>query len=494
MCQTTPLSYSIIPERWKNSTDGSCFGSIEDYEYQIPTGWYLNSTLSTGINWIKGGKTVALTPTATGDGKILYRALPCNSTSIYKGNINQVTINRPQPTFTLSPASLQVVCGTTPTQTFKVNASSNIYCSASYVWNLGTNNGWLYNGSAAPSTFTTTINSIDLTSANANILPSSVFVTPIYNGVSQPQLQSAVSFTPFTSDAVITGADYFCASTNSTFYINAGANNTVTWKFGANTAIVGTPTNSQITLNSPYAGTYILTAEIKNPCGQTVTKTKEIRIGTPKAYVVNSNYCPYDSVPCQVTATPNNNYLYFSLNADLGANYATEWQWEKISGNFYFYSSQTGNYSAISATGQNNTLYITGANPTDNPLQFRVRVKNSCGYGDWRTFIWNDGTTTPVTPPTPPTPPANYYTLSPNPAQYQTYVVIKDNNLLPPTPATSAELYNPISGQMISKVYFSNGQALFSGASIGNLITGNPYYVKVIYPNGSYETITLLKK
>ena len=485
MCQTTPLSYSIIPERWKNSTDGSCFGSIEDYEYQIPTGWYLNSTLSTGINWIKGGKTVTLTPTATGDGKILYRALPCNSTSIYKGNINQVTINRPQPTFTLSPASLQVVCGTTPTQTFKVNASSNIYCSASYVWNLGTNNGWLYNGSAAPSTFTTTTNSIDLTSANANILPSSVFVTPIYNGVSQPQLQSAVSFTPFTSDAVITGADYFCASTNSTFYINAGANNTVTWKFGANTAIVGTPTNSQITLNSPYAGTYILTAEIKNPCGQTVTKTKEIRIGAPKAYVVNSNYCAYDSVPCLVTATPNNNYLNFSLNADLGANYATEWQWEKISGNFYFYSSQSGNYSAISATGQNNTLYITGANPTDNPLQFRVRVKNSCGYGEWRTFIWNDGTTTTSNPT--PTTPEKYFKVEPTYTNYSTKVSLIDPNIKPPLNGFYMYLYNN-SGQLV----YSNTPVNYSTEFYVYSLPTGVYTIKIIFGNKS-ETYSIYK-
>lgn len=477
ICQTTGISYSFNAVQW--STVGeACFGSINTYEYLLPAGWKLNSLpVSNGSTWQQASNSVTFTPDVATGGNILVRPIngECTPVSIFKGNISSIPISRPNPAFTITPSTLSFVCGTPQTKTFTVSTSNTLSCPISYTWNLGVNNGWLYLGNPAPASFSTVLNSITLTSANGNVLPASVNVVPVLNGNNLPQISCLTSFTPFTSTATISGITSFCANqSSSTYTINAGAGNTVTWSTSnSGVATISNPTNSQVTVTSQNQGLFYVNATITNPCGQTVVKASSpITVGTPMALINGNHYCPSESAPCVLNATPNNNYLQFTLSASLGSYTPSnaDWQWEKVSGNFFFLDN--GTYTGTSHNGNQADIYLTGANPTDNPLKLRCRVKNDCGWGAWRNAEWNDGTTSP---PPPPTVPEKYYKIAPNPTGgYAANISLLNPSIIPTTT-------NPI----IIRLYTIFGDLLTTTQMYNNssgtvYIYSYPYYIMYI--------------
>ncbi len=354
-CQTNPFTLNLIGHYIDASNNPSVvFGTITKFEYIIPVNWWINSNKCTaaGQKWTATGQ-VTITPDAYTIGDIQYRGLTDCPTGFSITDFNSITISRPNPTYTLDPPTLPIACGATPTQKFTVN-TTNSTCTATYVWSLGTNNGWQYNGTPAPATITTPTNTLTLTSAGGSTLPASVYVTPMLNGVSLPQLQCTTSLTPFTSSATISGVSSICTLQSlSYFTINAGANNSVTWST-SNTAFASviTQTNTQATVKALTPGLFYTKAIITNQCGQTVQKTSEpITIGTPMP-LIDGFYCYSESAPCGLNVPANNNYLAFSLSAPTG-NYVpleSDWQWEKISGNFYFLDN--GMYNSATHTGR----------------------------------------------------------------------------------------------------------------------------------------------
>ncbi|NMH26415.1 hypothetical protein, partial [Flavobacterium silvaticum] len=79
---------------------------------------------------------------------------------------------------------------------------------------------------------------------------------------------------------------------------------------------------------------------------------------------------------------------------------------------------ENGQYNSPTHTGKTGNLMVFGSNPNDNPLKFRVRVHNACGWGNWREYHWGDGTTTPQPNPQP----DKYFVVAPNPCQTGTSV------------------------------------------------------------------------
>lgn len=251
--------------------------------FLLPTGWKIGTTVSNGSNWISVIGSPNIIPNAINGGVIQYYAKSDCSNAFFTGSVKTVSILRPNPTFTLSPTALTFVCGTPQTKTFTVSTSNTLLCSTSYIWNLGANNGWLYNGLAAPATITTPTNSITLTSASGNVLPAPVNVTPNYGGSNLSTLTCTTSLPTFSSTASISGNAVTCIGSNSIYTLsNLGTGNTLTWS-SSNTAIatVNSPTQSQVTMHGVANGTAILTATITNPCGQSVTKTFTINVGEP---------------------------------------------------------------------------------------------------------------------------------------------------------------------------------------------------------------------
>ncbi len=66
----------------------------------------------------------------------------------------------------------------------------------------------------------------------------------------------------------------------------------------------------------------------------------------------------------------------------------------------------------------------TGQNPTNDPLQFRSRIKNGCDWGQWENFSWTDGTS--ILPPPQST---DYFTISPNPVTNYFNIVAIDSSI-----------------------------------------------------------------
>jgi hypothetical protein len=386
ICQTTPVALNISGNKyWNTSTNPyTTFGNITTYKYKIPAGWFLNSTLSTGNNYITATGPVTLTPTAnTGNGGLIeYIAKNDCSGAFFEGTPRYITINRPNPTFTLAPGSVSFTCGTPQTRTFTVSTPNNISCSLSYTWNLGANNGWLLpNGNPAPANISTPTNTLTLTSANGNILPSNVSVTPVVNGVVYPVLTSNMNWTPFVNSASISGADVVCLGNTTFNLLDLGQNNTVTWSINsAGVATISSSSQSNVTINATTSGAVEIIATINNPCQQTRIVRKNIWAGTP--LVSETNEFDTSTVP---HIEPSNSSDCSTVGIELTLlqplNQILEIQWERLTQGINW-SRDYGN------NGTKDTRVFIYPQGNMN-FEYRVRLRNVCGWSNWIDLEYN---------------------------------------------------------------------------------------------------------
>lgn len=121
-CQTTsfPVSFSNVQWGANFESPTMCFGTITTYEYQLPTGWMLNGTTSTGSNWIAGSNSVMITPNlSNGDGSVI-RIRPTNScgTGLQNGQApGQIPISRPAPALSITGSQDYICNGSSATYT-----------------------------------------------------------------------------------------------------------------------------------------------------------------------------------------------------------------------------------------------------------------------------------------------------------------------------------------------------------------------------------------
>jgi Secretion system C-terminal sorting domain len=107
-CTITNTAISFPTIKWFTYAENPslCWGSIATYEYQLPAGWSIGSSVSTGSNWIQGSNSVTVTSDLNNGGVIRIR--PANSCGA--GLANGVTpavisISRPKPTLTFTGGS-----------------------------------------------------------------------------------------------------------------------------------------------------------------------------------------------------------------------------------------------------------------------------------------------------------------------------------------------------------------------------------------------------
>jgi len=208
--------------------------------------------------------------------------------------IRKITIvgTPPPPTFTLTPNSLSAICGQSISQTFTINNVYNSPGVSSYVWNLGANNGWLYNGSPASNTITTTTNTINLTSSGCSNV-SNLSASAVISGVNYNTNTTTINNQSPISQ--ISGSESICTGTENYEITGLPCSATLTWSVQpANNTVIQTINNNQISLqrNGSANGIITLTATVANACGNTITVNKTINVGTERP----SNYtiCGYD--------------------------------------------------------------------------------------------------------------------------------------------------------------------------------------------------------
>lgn len=415
-CQenTIPISFSNLQWHTEFETTASCFGSITQYEYQIPVGWKIGSTTCMNSSqWIAGSNNVNIVTDAnSGDGGYV-KIRPVNTScgiSLTPGYNQTVSIPiKRNPTFTISPTSFQVPCGTASTKTVAVNLSFPTGCSVSYNWSLSNPYTYTYpSGGFVPQTFTTTSPSFTFsTPAYSGVLPS-ISVTPVVNGVSQPTLICTASRTPIDAsqypDFAIVGPNSICSSENYTA-VNIPTGFTVHWytstyPYGSNVAQINSPTSAQTSINAIGSGVISLIATITNQCGQQISITKSnisVGGGVSKINGYFTNYLgQYENLKTNYDGV---NYIKpnYLTNVVVSNPELASATWSYITGGYNYWTQ----YQDPSI----GTVLQINLPITNNIVLFRLTNNGSCGAQTFDFLFWAKDA--PYSP---------YYSLSPNPA------------------------------------------------------------------------------
>lgn len=190
--------------------------------------------------------------------------------------IRKITIveTPPPPTFTL-PATVNIPCGSTDPQTFTITNEYNSPGVTGYTWNLGASNGWLYNGSPAPATISTSTNSLTLTPV-CGATPNNISATVAIGGsnYNTNTLKPVITAPPL----VINGSDNICSGSQTYTATGAPCGSVVTWSVSPSGIVNMSPNGNQVTLTRVNDGSVTLTASLSTPCNGSVSKPISVGI------------------------------------------------------------------------------------------------------------------------------------------------------------------------------------------------------------------------
>jgi hypothetical protein len=138
-CQVQNFNISFTNVKYGNPFvfPAISYGSITNYEYQLPSGWSIGGSTSTGSNWIAGGNNVTVTSDlGTGDG-LFVKIRPVNTacgTSLSPGPTKLIAISRSAPTLAIPETQTDICSGS-------VNYTlTGLPAGATTVWSITNNN------------------------------------------------------------------------------------------------------------------------------------------------------------------------------------------------------------------------------------------------------------------------------------------------------------------------------------------------------------------
>lgn len=357
---TMYLKTSVIPNLTSFLTNGSNLCKPDNYAYLYSTAGYGQSTTS-----MTGASATFNVPQFS-----IPAGVNCPYLMVWSsgGNLNLdglsiskiVITSTPIVSFSISPASVPITCGSITPVTFTVNNGGGTTGITNYTWNLGaTPNGWkLPNGTAAPATYSTgTTNTLTLTPICGSV-QKNVSATVTANGNTYNTNTSTVSITqPALS---INGNSTICSGSSNYLINGLPCNASVAWSITPATGIANLSCSSCTTTSLSYVsnGTVTLTAIVSNLCGgANVTMSRDISIGSP-----NSLTGTYSTV----TSTKTLQTVNFVPSGNIYAQY----QWPGISNivavltsgspsGTGFYSFTNG-FSFNISSGQSVSVYLTG--------------------------------------------------------------------------------------------------------------------------------------
>ena len=246
---------------------------------------------------------------ATGGSLLVTFVSP--SGTIYTSACTFQITKTPPPSFTLSPSSLSIACGDTAARTFTVTpANIPLGATVTYNWSAP---GWTQVGSTATSRI--------YQPNSGSILPSTITVTPIINGVAQPTKTCTVTRASFATVGSINGLNTIC--TSAQYCASVAGATTFAWTVtqGANlVSLTGNGTSCVSLTALPNAsGTVTLSLTAGDSCGRSITRTKSISVGTTIIYTglvagasaVNFNETLNYSYSGVALSDPNTNYYWF---------------------------------------------------------------------------------------------------------------------------------------------------------------------------------------
>lgn len=388
-------------------------------------------------------------------------------------SISQITITQtPIGSFSVSPSSLTIPCGSSNAQTFTANNNSNTPNVTNHVWNLGSaNNGWLFNGNPAPQTISTgTTNSISLTpdcgkvqtnisatitagSTNFNTSNSSII------SISQPSYS-------------ISGNNSLCSgNTNYTLNGLVCSNPSILWTAPpSNLGSLSSLTTSPTTLTyGGTSGSFTLTAKVTS-CGVENNVTLPVHVGPYTSSDFNLNVSGGNgAVNGYLPWCPNTTYGFSvstSTTGATGSNYVWTipqgWTQNYISNYLCVVNSPTGTYPP---TGSMDVSFTEGCGTTINKSMF-VAVSSNCNQ---------------VTEPA--------YTYWPNPVTYTLNVEVASQNI-GLINIRGIEIINQNTYQMVFSQSYGSG---VNNTSIMTYYYQQGYYILRVYDGTIWRSYQFLK-
>lgn len=136
-CEVSTRQISFNNISWGNFSESpvTCFGTVTAYEYQLPAGWSIGNSVSTGSNWIVGTNNVQVTSDLGGGLGETIKIRPANTCAsglVSGATVSYVGISRPLATMTLSAAQ-DYICNVGESTTFSVG---NLPPNATVQWSV----------------------------------------------------------------------------------------------------------------------------------------------------------------------------------------------------------------------------------------------------------------------------------------------------------------------------------------------------------------------
>lgn len=329
-------------------------------------------------------------PLSSGELYLVLAAVPETGAIYHHIEIQSILITEIGPFFALTPIPFAVSCGSTTPQTFSVTNQYTNPDGVTYQWNMGANNGWQYNNSQAPATFTTTTNSIDLTPAFCGTtMPGNFSVTVLINNI--PYNTYTCPVTVNTPQLLVSGNPQICSGSPQTYSIsNLPCNASVVWDESPSNLVTPSVTGNNITLSYAADGQTVLTATVTGGCAGSSGIKVPITVTTGNItgyYNVSSNYVVQNQVPLSSGGgsvfLPKNQSVLFSLVLTSPNLSSVSWS---VSGNYstYYYGSNFFNLYLVSppnSNGSNNaTVTLSASGPcgySTNNYRFQAVTQGS---------------------------------------------------------------------------------------------------------------------
>lgn len=282
-CQIVSIPLSIPPVRWGTSfeTPELCFGTITNFEYQLPVGWSLAGQVSTGANWLAGGNNVTVTSDISNgvNGAILVRPRNICGSGLQNNQVPaQIPISRPAPPLLLTSTAEQI-CNVGENTSFTV---SGLPAGATVNWTISDPTVASLSSSSGPTvtvTKTAAVNSF--LTVNATVTHC-VFTYPLSKQIALGTGRTTVFFSNKQVSCEAGGRPYFngavegfTSATNFEWYAKDMSNNANPFVLKDNGSATG---DFPFTRGNRY---YTIRVKAFTPCGAVQTLDSDGLIWVP---------------------------------------------------------------------------------------------------------------------------------------------------------------------------------------------------------------------
>jgi hypothetical protein len=438
ICTTTSFNYTGLITKYKDAAGTEYGNGMSFYDFLPPAGWKVNGVTCNGTTPIMvggAGATITPDPINGGGSAIKIRARnDCDANNLKPSGWFQVYISRATAKLSSAGATaITIACGDYSTRVFTLENAAG--CITSYVWNLGAGNGWLYNGSAAPATITTSTNSLSLVPAVGGT-PGNVSLSLVVNGMAYPTTYTVgVTFTRTQPGASLSGPSALCSAAQTYSLSSLPGGTSFTWSVTGGLQIVsGQGTSSAQVQPTVSSGQGTVQVLISSPCFNSFTLSKNVTVGVPdasKLSIVSQGLSVCPNVPIGFGARYSSNCSNF---ADAGIT-NVNWTVSPSPAQIVLDAGTTG-----CSHGNNSAVTIRFF---PNPTQYSVRItaENACGVSGLSSplgiTIMTGGICT-----------MSAMTVSPNPSSGQVLVSLPQTGTAP-AGAVNARTVTTVSGQPV---------------------------------------------